>query len=346
MKALIYHAHTDIRLEQQPIPTIGNAELLVQVHGCGLCGSDIIKIVQQATPPVMLGHELTGTIVARGTAVTHFIEGQRVVVAHHVPCFACHYCRHHNYSMCTTFKSSNIDPCGFSEYIRVSAAHVEHTTLPLPDTLSNEEGAFVEPLACCVRAVKRTPWHSGDSIVVVGMGSMGLLMLQAVKAIGTRTKRPVHVYAVDLLPERLQLARELGADAVFLAPKDEHGLHDLLAPLTEGRGADAVIITTPGERPFMQALASLRAGATVNIFAAHTGTVPISIEHLYHHELNIITSYSSSPEDLRLALDLLKEGSVLVARLISHRLPLEQFVEGVALMRNHKALKIYFQIMR
>jgi L-iditol 2-dehydrogenase len=346
MKALIYHTHSDIRLEQQPVPTIGDAELLVQVHGCGLCGSDIIKIVQQAPSPVVLGHELTGTVVACGKAITRFIEGQRIVVAHHVPCFTCHYCRHQNYSMCATFKASNIDPCGFSTYIRVPAAQVEYTTLPLPDILSHEEGAFVEPLACCIRAVKRTPWQASDSIVIVGMGSMGLLMLQAVKAISRRTERPVHVYAVDLLPERLQLARELGADDAFLAPKDERGLHNLLAPLTEGRGADAVIITTPGERPFLQALASVRMGGTITIFAAHTGIIPTNIEQIYQRELTIVSSYSSSPEDLRLALDLLMERSVQVTRLISHRLPLEQFAEGVALMRTHQALKVYFQIMR
>jgi L-iditol 2-dehydrogenase len=346
MKALIYHTHSDIRLEQRPIPTLGDGELLVQVHGCGLCGSDIIKIMQQATPPVVLGHELTGTVVACGKTITRFIEGQRVVVAHHVPCFTCHYCRHQNYSMCATFKASNIDPCGFSQYIRVPSAQVEYTTLPLPDTLSHEEGAFVEPLACCIRVVKRTPWQAGDSIVIVGMGAMGLLMLQAVKAIGRRTERPARVYAVDLLPERLQLARELGADDIFLAPKDEHGLYDLLSPLTEGRGADAVIITTPGKRPFLQALASVRMGGTITIFAAHTGNVPTNIEQIYQRELTIISSYSSSPEDLRLALDLLTERSVQVTRLISHRLPLEQFAEGVALMRTHKALKVYFKIMQ
>src|SRR5579875_1460986 len=122
MKALIYHAHDNIRLEAYPLPVIADQELLVKVHGCGLCGSDIIKIVQQAAPPVVLGHELTGTVVARGKAVTQFADGQRVVVAHHVPCFTCHYCRHQNYSMCAAFKASNIDPCGFAEYIRVPAA--------------------------------------------------------------------------------------------------------------------------------------------------------------------------------------------------------------------------------
>jgi L-iditol 2-dehydrogenase len=344
MQALIYHAHDDIRLEEQPIPTINDQELLVQVHGCGLCGSDIIKIVQQAAPPVVLGHELTGTVVARGKAVTSFTEGQRVIVAHHVPCFECHYCRHHNYSMCASFKASNIDPCGFAEYIRVPAAHVQHTTLPLPDTVSNEAGSFVEPLACCIRAVKRTPLLAGDSVIIMGLGSMGLLMLQATRALSIRAGQPVHVYGVDLRPERLTLARELGADDVFSAPANEQGLYNLLAPYTEGRGADAAIITTAGARPLQQAITSLRKGGTVNIFAAHSGTVPLNIEQLYHQELSLTSTYSSSPEDLRLALDLITKHEVRVDRLITHRLTLEQFAKGVSLMRSHKAMKVYFQM--
>ncbi|HLZ80290.1 MAG TPA: alcohol dehydrogenase catalytic domain-containing protein, partial [Ktedonobacteraceae bacterium] len=183
MKALTYYSYDDIRIENRYIPTIADNELLVKVHGCGLCGSDILKIVQQISPPVSLGHELTGTIVEQGQNVTNFTVGQRVVVAHHVPCGDCHYCRHGNHSMCASFKTSNIDPCGFAEYIRVPAQHVQQTTLLLPQTLTDEEGSFVEPLACCVRAVKRTPLLTGDTIVILGLGSIGLLMLQAFKAL-------------------------------------------------------------------------------------------------------------------------------------------------------------------
>jgi L-iditol 2-dehydrogenase len=246
--------------------------------------------------------------------------------------------------MCASFKASNIDPCGFANYIRVPAAHVQHTTLPLPDSVSHEAGSFVEPLACCVRAVKRTPLLAGDSVIIVGLGSMGLLMLQATKALSARAGQPVHVYGVDLLPERLALARELGADDVFSAPANEQGLYDLLAPYTEGRGADAAIITTAGARPLQQAIASTRKGGTVNIFAAHSGTVPLNIEQLYQQELTITSTYSSSPTDLRLALDLITNREVQVDRLITHRLPLEQFAEGVSLMRNHTAMKVYFQM--
>ena len=339
MKAITYYSYDDIRLENRSIPTIDDEELLVRVHGCGLCGSDILKIAQQAAPPVILGHELTGTIVERGRAVFHFEVGQRVIVAHHVPCRVCHYCLHQNYSMCAAFKASNIDPCGFAEYIRVPAEHTRHTTLALPVTLSDEESSFVEPLACCVRAVQRTPMMTGDIVVVMGLGSVGLLMLQAVKAIGA-----ARVCGVDLLPERLQLALDLGADAVFQAPPGEHALRDLLNPLTGGRGADAVILTAPGARPFMQALAGTRKGGAITIFAAHQGAASLDLERIYQHELTIGSAYSSSPETLRIALDLLVTRQVQVDRIISHRLPLERFNEGVALMRERKALKVYFQI--
>lgn len=344
MKAVIYHAHDDIRLEDVPLPVCGTGELLLRVHGCGLCGSDILKLVQRARPPVSLGHELTGTIVALGPSVKGFEIGQRVVVAHHVPCGTCHYCRHGNSSMCAAFKTSNLDPCGFAEYVRVSAAHVLQTTLKLPESLSAEEGSFVEPLACCVRAVRRTPLLDGDSAVIVGLGSIGLLMLQAVKGLAVRAGREVRAYGIDLLPERLRLAHALGADATLEGSSDEQALRLALAEYTAGRGVDAAFITAPGARPFLNALASVRKGGLLTLFAAHSGPVALDLEKLYQQELTVSSTYSSSPADLPLALDLLMSGQVRVDGLISHRLPLECFAEGVALMREQAALKVYFSI--
>jgi len=173
-------------------------------------------------------------------------------------------------------------------------------------------------------------------------------MLQAFKALGTGQSIPcgrsIRVYGIDLLPERLELARKLGADDAFLAPEDEQGLRPLLAPYTEGRGADAVIITVAGERPFLQAIAGVCKGGTIHIFAAHSAIVPVNLEHIYQQELGITSTYSSSPEELRIALDLLNSRAVRVVGLISHHLPLEQFAEGVTLMRQRAALKVYFQI--
>ena len=344
MKAVIYHSHDDIRLEDIPLPVCGAGELVIRVHGCGLCGSDILKIVQHAQPPVRLGHELTGTIVEVKQPVADFAVGQRVVVAHHVPCGSCHYCRHGNYSMCAEFKASNIDPCGFAEYLRVPAANVLKTTLALPDTLSAESGSFVEPLACCVRAIRRTSLLDGDSVLVVGLGSIGLLMLQAVRGLAERAGRAVSVYGIDLLPERLRLASELGADATFDASRDERELRQAIAELTDGRGVDAAIVTAPGARPFSTALTSARKGGMITVFAAHTGTVPFDLEALYQRELTVSSTYSSSPADLPLALELLTTRRVRVDRLISHRLPLARFAEGVALMRERTALKVYFSM--
>lgn len=344
MKAIIYHAHDDIRLEDVPLPMCGAGEMLIRVHGCGLCGSDILKIAQHAQPPVKLGHELTGTIVEVKPPIDGFAVGQRVVVAHHVPCGFCHYCLHGNYSMCAEFKASNVDPCGFAEYLRVPAANVLRTTLVLPESLSAESGSFVEPLACCVRAVQRTPLLDGDSVLVVGLGSIGLLMLQAVRGLATRAGKAVSVYGMDLLPERLRLASELGADATFDASREVHELRQTIAERTAGRGVDAAIITAPGAHPFLSAFSSVRKGGMLTIFAAHSGSVPLDLELLYQQEMMISSTYSSSPADLPLALELLTTRQVRVDSLISHRLPLARFAEGVALMRERTALKVYFPI--
>lgn len=246
--------------------------------------------------------------------------------------------------MCQAFKASHIDPCGFAEYLRLSSAHIRQTTLALPDALDAETGSFVEPLACCVRAVQRTPLLDGDTVAIVGLGSIGLLMLQAVKSLATRAGKDVHVYGIDLLPERLRLARTLGADATFAATIPEPNLRRFIAEHTEGRGVDAAILTAPGSPPCATALASLRKGGQLTVFAAHTGTIPFDLERLYQQELTISSTYSSSPAQLPLALDLLASGQVRVDALLSHRLPLERFHEGVALMRERTALKVYFPI--
>jgi L-iditol 2-dehydrogenase len=334
VKAIVYHRHDDIRLEEVPEPRIGSGELLVRVAGCGFCGSDLLKIQQQAPPPVALGHELSGVVVEVGAGVSQFRVGQRMVVAHHVPCGECHYCRHGNVSMCPAFKASHIDPCGLAEHIRVPAANVAQVTLPVPDHLSDEEASFTEPLGCVVRAVRRSHLLPGDVALVFGLGTMGLLLLQTAQAFGAQA------LGVDLIPERLALAERLGASAIAA------GAPDLLArvrALTDGRGADVALLTAGGAPVFAQALDLLRAGGMVNLFACAPGTpATIDLDTIYHRELSIQATYSSSPTDLRAALDLLATGQVRVGGLITHRLPLERFHEGVALFCSRQALKVYF----
>jgi L-iditol 2-dehydrogenase len=336
VRAIIYHQHDDIRLEDIPVPTIGPGELLVRVAGCGLCGSDLLKIQQRAAPPVKLGHELTGVIIEDGLGVNRFAPGQRVVVAHHVPCGECHYCQHGSVSMCAAFKSSNLDPCGFAEYVRVPSGHVEQVTLALPETLSDEEGSFTEPLACVVRAVRHSALRPGDLAVVVGLGTVGLLMAQTFHAVG------VEILGLDVLPERIAFASGYGVSAVNAA---EPELHEHVRALSDGRGADLLMLTIGGEAAFRQALGLVRAGGAVHLFAATPGALAqIELDEVYHRELTIQTTYSSSPDDLRAALDLLASGRVRVDGLYSHRLPLVRFAEGVALFASRQARKVYFEI--
>lgn len=337
MKAVIYHRYDDVRVEDVPIPAIGPDELLLRPSGCGLCGSDIAKIVGRAEPPVVLGHELAGRVEAVGAAVTAFCPGDRVVVAHHVPCGACHYCLHGHPSMCAAFKASNIFPAGFAEYVRVPAENVRQTTILLPDYLSDEAATFTEPLACCVRAVRRSALLPGDTALIVGLGSIGLQMGQAVKALVDGAQ----VIGLDLLEHRLEMARALGFDLALHAGASD--LTEEVRAQTEGRGVDVAVLTAGGAQAVQQALRLVRAGGLLNLFACPPGLVaPLDLEAIYHRELTLTSSYSSSPADLRKALELLSTGQAQVSGLVSHRLPLERFHEGVELARTHQAVKVFF----
>jgi len=183
VKAAVYTGPGAIELREWPDPAAGPGELLIRMRGCGLCGSDIAKFVSGARAPAVFGHEVVGEVARVGAGVTRFAAGQRVVVAHHVPCFDCHYCRRGSPSMCPHFKRVNLDPGGFAELVRVPAPNVEHATFALPAELSDETASFTEPLACCLRALRRAGVAAGDTALVVGLGSIGCLFAQALRAI-------------------------------------------------------------------------------------------------------------------------------------------------------------------
>ena len=339
MKAAVYYGPSDIRVESVPRPQIGPGELLVKVAGCGLCGSDIVKI-RYATvrPPAVFGHEVVGRVAEVGGGVDSFTIGDRVVVAHHVPCYACHYCRHQSYSMCRTFKSLNIHPGGFAEYIRVPSQNTMHSVFRIPAHLSNEEASFTEPVACCLRAVKRSRSLPGDSVAVVGLGSIGLLMVQLVRMYGCR------VFGVDVLPERVQLARELGAELAVDASSTP--VRPSVLDATDGRGADVVMLTAGTAQSLAQAFELVRDGGTINMFAGAPlgASLNLDINDFYHRELTMLSSYSPSTIELWEALELLSARKIEVSRLLTHRLPLEGVGEAVSLTLNKQALKAYIYL--
>jgi L-iditol 2-dehydrogenase len=333
VNAVVLGAEGRLRVENWPRPAIGERELLIRVRGCGLCGSDIAKILALGPRvPAVLGHEVVGEVVEIGPGASGFALGDRVVVAHHVPCGTCHYCTRGSASMCRAFKTSNLDPGGFAEYVRVPAPNVVHATFRLPAGLADEAASFMEPLACCLRAVRRAGVRPGDTTVIAGLGSIGCLFVALGKGAGAS------VVGVDPIAERRDLARHLGADATGVAAT----VTPSVLERSSGRGADQVIITGGGTEALTWAASMVRDGGTVHVFAGGPGDVlPMPLDTLYHRELTITATYSSSPADLAEAFRLLASGEVVVERLITHRLPLHRLADGVDLMRRREAMKVF-----
>ncbi|OLB06216.1 MAG: hypothetical protein AUH14_06880 [Candidatus Rokubacteria bacterium 13_2_20CM_69_15_1] len=335
MIAAVFRGGGKLVAEEWPRPAIGEGEVLLRLLGCGLCGSDIAKIVDPTTSaPVVLGHEVVGEVVTLGAGVTDCAIGDRVVAAHHVPCGECHYCRRGSESMCRAFKASNLDPGGFAEYVRVPAANARHAMFRVPGHVSDEAASFVEPLACCLRSVRRARVEPGDTIVVVGLGSIGCLFGMLAAA------RKARVILVGKSGWRLERARKLGiGECLDTTQSDDTAAAQ--RELSGGRGADQVIITGGGTDALPWAVESLRDGGTVHYFAGGADTLPLRLETLYHRELTLTATYSSSPADLAEAFRLIVAGAIAVDRLVTHRVSLGGLHRGVDLVRRREALKVY-----
>lgn len=332
MKAIVLRERGRLATVDIPRPIIGPGELLLRLRGCGLCGSDIAKLDEPAARvPLVLGHEVVGDVVDAGEGVRGFGVGDRVVAAHHVPCGDCHYCRRGSESMCRAFKASNLDPGGFAEFIRIPAPNVRAATFRVPPHLMDEEASFVEPLACCLRAVERTRVQPGDTALVVGLGSIGGLFVQLFARAGAV------VIGADQDATRVEAARRFGV-AAALPP----AAAALVREASAGRGADHVVITAGATAVLPWALDAVRDGGAIHYFAGGSGdTLPVALQTLYHRELTVTATYSSSPATLARAFWLIAAGKVDVDGLISHRLPLERLAEGVDLVRARRALKVY-----
>jgi L-iditol 2-dehydrogenase len=331
VRAVVLRDGGTLAVEEMPRPHADAGEIVLSLRGCGLCGSDIIKVGAPVPRPLVLGHELVGDVVDVGDAVERFRAGDRVVAAHHVPCGRCHYCRRGSASMCREFKRSNLDPGGFAEYVRVPAANVEHATFRIPAHVDDESASFVEPLACCLRALRRAPIESGDTVVVVGLGSIGCLFVQLAHRAGG------HVAGLDPLPERAGLAKRLGADVAGSA----EAVAQAVGEYAGGRGADQIIITGGGAEVLPWAIANVRDGGVIHYFAGGGGTLPLGLADLYHRELTVTSTYSSSPVDLADAFRLIAAGAVVTSPLLTERVTLDGLADALGRMRRRETLKVY-----
>jgi L-iditol 2-dehydrogenase len=330
MLAAVYRGPDDLRVERVPVPSPGAGEMLVRVDACGVCGTDVKKIQKGLLPgPRVFGHEIAGTVARAGSGVTRFREGDRVALHHHIPCGDCFYCRLGVYAQCAGYKrngtSAGFEAAGggFAEFVLASDWIVEGGAIPIPDGVRAEEAAFIEPLNTCLKAVARAGVERGQTVLVVGQGPIGILLMQVARRKGAR------VLVSDTIPDRLALARELGADACLDASGDV--LSEVRAS-TEGRGVDRALVAALGQAPLDQAIGAARPGGRVLIFAATSPGERADVDFgaLCAAEKEIVTSYSASVEVQELAARLIFDREIRVGELISHRFSLTEAPQAVA----------------
>lgn len=338
MKALLCYSQDKFKLEEIDRPGILQDEMLIEMLYTGLCGSDIVKIMDPGVKkPAVFGHEIVGRVVETGKNVNEFKKGDIVVTAHHIPCYRCHYCLHGNHSMCRHFKETNIYPGSFCQYVRLSGEHIKYTTFKVPPDLNPVEALFIEPLACCIRAMDRIEFHKNDIFSVVGTGVIGMLFIQLIKSSGGK------VVAIDLDDERLSLARTLGADHI-INPSNKIVTGEIKNITTEG--IDAAILTVTNKNTLSDALSYIRDGGTASIFGASgkESRFVIDLENVYKRELTIMSSYSATPESLKRAFDIVTGKKLKISPLLSGVLPLSDFKKGLDLMMQKKIYKAVFEL--
>ncbi len=342
MRVAMYYSNNDVRVEEMPTPQIGRGELLVRVEASGICGSDVMEWYRIDRAPLVLGHEIAGEVVAVGEGVDRYKEGDRITVAHHVPCTTCHYCLSGHHTVCDTMRQTNFDPGGFAEYVRLPAINVDRGVFLLPEEVSFEDATFTEPVACVLRGQRVARLQLGQSVLVIGSGIAGLLHVQLACALGAG-----RVVATDIAPYRLEAARRFGADAAFHADED---VPARLRLLNDGRLADLVIVCTGAMPAIAQALESVERGGTVLFFApTEPGvTIPISVNDLFfRNDITLTTSYAGSPADYTAALELIRSRRVPVREMITHRLSLAEAGLGFQLVAQaRESIKVIIEPQR
>ncbi|MDI6877384.1 MAG: alcohol dehydrogenase catalytic domain-containing protein [Methanomicrobiales archaeon] len=333
MRAAVYYANSDIRVEDVDDLSVGPGEIRVKVMACGVCGSDVMEWyrIRRAGRPGGIGafgHECTGTIAEVGSgADPKWSVGDRVVVTHHVPCNTCNACIRGHTTACDTLQRTKFKNAygAFAEYVVLPAINVDRGILRLPDTVSFDAGTFVEPLGSVLRGQHWAPTSDGRSVLIIGAGITGLLHVQAARSNGAG-----FIAVSDVDPDRLELARKFGADAAISATEDVPGT---FKELNGGPGADTVIMTAPVPVCVQQSLDAVGAGGTILFFAP---TPPehqsgINLWNLWQREVTITHSYAADLHNLCTALKWIQYSRVNVADMITHVLPLQKTVEGFLL---------------
>jgi L-iditol 2-dehydrogenase len=347
MQAAVYRGVNDVRVETVPVPTIGPGEVLIQVHSCGICGTDLKKIhTGSHSAPRIFGHETVGTIAAVGTGVGSFAVGDRVVVFHHIPCGACYYCRKKTFAQCPVYKkvgcTAGFEPSGggFAGYVRVMDWIVQRGLIKIPDGVPFAQAVFVEPLNTCLKGVRSLNLAADETVLVIGQGPIGILLASLAKRSGAK------VLTSDLYPERHAVAATFGLDLPIDASRED--VVGVARAASEGRGADAVILAVGGNSLIRTAMEAARPGGRVLLFAqTQHGEAIIDPAAVCVDEKTLMGSYSASVDIQDEALQIVFEGygqGYDLTRLVSHRFPLSKAVEAIAIASEPKATSMKIMI--
>jgi L-iditol 2-dehydrogenase len=330
MRVAVYYNNDDIRIEERLVPEIGDDELLVKVEASGICGSDVMEWYRLQKAPLVLGHEIAGRVERVGKRVKRFKRGDRVFVSHHVPCNTCRYCEAGQHSLCDTLRSTNFDPGGFAEFVRVPSINVANGTFLLPEGMTFEEGAFIEPLACVLRGLRIAHFRSGRSALVLGSGISGLLFIRALRAFGAS-----RIAATDIEDRRLETAKRLGADVVMRA---EDAGPEKAREANGGLLFDFVVACAGVSSVVEQAFDLVERGGTVLLFAPlEPGTmIPLPLFHIWREQVTIVSTYAGCHDDIKEAIGMIETHAIEVADMITHRLPLEEAARGFKLVAEGK----------
>jgi L-iditol 2-dehydrogenase len=341
MRVATYYNNRDVRLGEIPTPKIGPGEVLVKVVASGICGSDVMEWYRIKKAPRVLGHEITGEIVEVGAGVARYKIGDRVFVSHHVPCNTCRYCLNGYHTLCDTLRSTNFDPGGFAEYLRVPGINVDRGVFVLPGEVSFEDGVFIEPLACVLRGQRFAGFNPGQTVLVIGSGISGLLHVALARASGAG-----RVIATDISEFRLKAARQLGADELIHAKED---VPSRLRQILGGRLPDLVIVCAGTTPAYQQALQSVDRGGKVLCFAPLEPGVNFSFPFFdfWNDGITLLSTYGGSPLDIEGAMELIRAQRLPVHEMITHRLSLAESGLGFKLVAEAKeSIKVIIEPQR
>jgi len=332
MKVAVYYSNDDIRIEERTKPHISSSEILVRMKACGICGTDVMQWYRIKKAPRILGHEMSGEIIEIGSNVKGFKKGDRVFVSHHVPCYKCHHCVQGNYTACESLHTGNYDPGGFAEFIRIPEENVRFGTFLLPEGVTFEDAAMIEPLGCAIAGQNQIGVKEGQTVLIIGSGVSGILHIQLAKM------KKARVIATDINEYRLSNALEFGADYVINASKYSV---DELKNINDNKLADIVIVCAAAKQAIENAISSVDRKGKILFFAISETDLVIPSLRFWRDEISIFFSYGAAPDDLKEAIDLIDSGRINVRKMITHRVPFSAIGQGFKLASEAKtSLKV------